>query len=144
MTGQASVVEVLRAHRYTWHEGPGAGFRCRCDGWTDGSLWHHQADMLAAAGLLASGPTLPVGPTRESEAEHAAMCGAYEAGRRDGLVAALREAATEVEQIDPEWDSALWVRGAASPRGGAYVPVPDWLQERAARIEAEAKGDDRG
>jgi len=58
MTGQASVVEVLRAHRYTWHEGPGAGFRCRCDGWTDGSLWHHQADMLAAAGLLASGPTL--------------------------------------------------------------------------------------
>ena len=50
---------------------------------------------------------------------------------------ALREAADEVERIDPEWDSALWIADPTSERGGAYHPVETWLRERADRLAAE-------
>lgn len=57
MTGQPSVVEVLVAHQ---RQGSSA---CLCGPMRLGSSHaQHQADALAAAGLLASGPT------RESEA----------------------------------------------------------------------------
>ncbi|MFC8732162.1 hypothetical protein ACFT5B_06870 [Luteimicrobium sp. NPDC057192] len=63
--------------------------------------------------------------------------------RREGAVEALREAADETLRIDPHWDSALWLAdkvwtdGVGDLRTGQYVPVPDWLRDRADRIEAE-------
>lgn len=39
---------------------------------------------------------------------------------------ALREAADEINQIDPSWNSALWIEPS-----GHYVPMPEWLRDRA-------------
>ena len=77
------------------------------------SMSRNIADDLHAAGLLA---------TPAHDAAVAAK--------------ALREAADDAHHIDPEWESALWIAHHRKERGGVYVPVPDWLRERADRIEA--------
>lgn len=69
---------------------------------------------------------LPVKPDREAGRSEA-----------EAKAEALREAADEVERIDPEWDSALWIADPTSERGGAYHPVETWLRERADRLAAE-------
>lgn len=78
--------------------------------WT-GRSYYENADAVLA--LLADQPT------------------DAEAGAR-----ALEQSADEVARIDQHWDSALWIADDRRPRGGQYVPVPDWLRERAARLRA--------
>jgi len=43
---------------------------------------------------------------------------------------ALEEAADEIDRIDPAWDSALWIEPQSH-----YVPLPEWLRERANQIK---------
>jgi hypothetical protein len=125
MTAQPrpTAADVLREHEYTWHEGPGAGFRCPCGTWVAGSLWDHLADMLAAAGLLAT-------------AEHDAQV------RREAIAEVWNDAheairATEKQHQDV---AAKALRDAADALGKSTAPglrhATTWLRARADRIAA--------
>ncbi|MFC9934599.1 hypothetical protein [Glutamicibacter sp. NPDC127525] len=52
--------------------------------------------------------------------------------RAEAKAEALREAADEINQIDPSWNSALWIEPP-----GHYVPLPEWLRERANQYKEE-------
>lgn len=90
MTGRPSVVEVNREALALslWDEGV-----VRPESLAREAVDHILDHPLAAAGLLASSPT-PAGPTRESEAEHAAMCDREEAHERQARAEAWDEGFT--------------------------------------------------
>ena len=139
MTGQASVVEQVAEELYRLDHTTLMGGLSAAAGWAQ-RRYRQRADALAAAGLLASGPTLPVGPTRESEAEHAAMCDREEAHERRVRAAELRAAA---DRLLAGLDENPLLRGLVSINGGAQAMrdyAVESLREDAARIGAEGGG----
>lgn len=83
-------------------------------------------------------PWLPPTPAKD-EARGTAFDRWITAHDAEVRAQALRDAADEVERIDPQWDSALWISEADDERGGTYWPMPHWLRARADQIEAETK-----
>ena len=67
--------------------------------------------------------TCTSGPVKNAEFDAWLAGHGWQVAGRAGAQA-LRDAADDVERIDPEWDSALCI-------DGTYNPVPDWLRARA-------------
>lgn len=105
---EARIAEVIAQHQITTGMQVASGATCRCGAWSEtlprtrpaGMPWLVWHQSAMLAPVIA-----------EAKAE------------------ALREAADEVERIDPAWDSALFV-------DGSYHPLPDWLRTRADNLEA--------
>jgi hypothetical protein len=66
-TTTAAAAEVLRKHRLVWYPDGASG--CDCEALYSGSHEQHQADMLAAAGLLADPTTRTEWGVRCDDAE---------------------------------------------------------------------------